>query len=177
MPFFYLFEGEERRMNLFRKKEMQIVTPISGECLPLENVADPVFSGKLMGEGIAIKPISDRVVAPCDIEITLISDTGHALGLKTDDGLEIMIHIGIDTVRRKGKGFQVLVKQGDRVKVGKPLVHFEREEMEIEGIDTSVMVVFLNGTDFAINDIKKTGGVIEGKDNIASLSKKRKVIE
>lgn len=159
-------------MNLFKKKEIKIVAPITGKCIPIEEVDDPVFSGNLMGEGVAIKPSADKLVSPCQSQITVVSETGHAFGLRTSNGLEIMIHIGIDTVNRKGKGFHVLVEQGKEVRAGETLVQFDREEMEEEGIDTSVMVVFLNGNEFLMKDLKKNGGVREGKDRIALLSKK-----
>ncbi|MFS0883455.1 PTS glucose transporter subunit IIA [Bacillus sp. 7586-K] len=115
--------------NLFKKsvkaENEEIYSPLDGEVVSLGNVPDPVFSQKMMGEGIAIKPRLGNLTAPVKGEVVQVFHTKHALGIKSDNGLELLIHIGIDTVELNGEGFQVLVKQGQSVKIGDPLVNFD----------------------------------------------------
>lgn len=111
--------------KLFKKKKLEVIAPIHGQIVPLEQVPDAVFSGKMMGEGIAIMPKDGKVHAPIDGEIVLVADTKHAIGLKAKDGTELLIHIGLETVMLKGEGFTALVKAGDEVKVGQPLVEVD----------------------------------------------------
>ncbi len=110
--------------NLFKKPStiIQIKAPITGEILPLEKVPDPVFSQKMMGEGVAIIPNDENIVAPVEGTIVQIAPSKHAIGLKTPNDREILIHVGLETVSLDGKGFYVLVKEGDRVSVGDRLM-------------------------------------------------------
>ncbi|WP_163580631.1 PTS sugar transporter subunit IIA [Gracilibacillus saliphilus] len=110
--------------NLFKKPSttVQIKAPITGEILPLEKVPDPVFSQKMMGEGVAIIPNKENIVAPVEGTIIQIAPSKHAIGLKTTNGIEILIHVGLETVSLDGKGFHVLVKEEDRVSVGDRLM-------------------------------------------------------
>lgn len=111
--------------KLFKKRKLQIYAPIHGEIVPLDQVPDPVFSQKMMGEGIAIMPTDGKVHAPIDGTVVLVADTKHAIGLKSDDGTEILIHIGLETVNLKGEGFTTLVKVGDKITVGQPLIEVD----------------------------------------------------
>lgn len=108
--------------KLFKKKKLEVVAPIHGKIVSLEEVPDAVFSKKMMGDGIAIIPKDGKVYAPIDGEVLLVADTKHAVGLKANDGTELLIHIGLETVMLKGEGFTTLVKAGDEVKVGEPLL-------------------------------------------------------
>ena len=111
--------------KLFKKRKLQIYAPIHGDIVPLDQVPDPVFSQKMMGEGIAIMPSDGKVHAPIDGTVVLVADTKHAIGLKSDDGTELLVHIGLETVNLKGEGFTTLVKVGDKITVGQPLVEVD----------------------------------------------------
>lgn len=112
--------------NLFKKKKqstsMEIVAPVNGEIIPLKDVPDPVFSQKMMGEGIAITPSDGHFLSPVNGKIVQVPDTKHAIGILAEDGSEILIHIGLETVALKGEGFDVKVKEGDDVTVGQLLI-------------------------------------------------------
>ncbi|NWK85344.1 PTS glucose transporter subunit IIA [Staphylococcus sp. GSSP0090] len=125
-------------------KDDFVASPTSGELLALEKVDDPVFSSLAMGKGIAIKPSTDTIVAPFDGTIESLFPTGHAVGLKSQNGTEVLIHIGIDTVKLNGTGFNALVSQGDTVSVGQPLIEFDSSTIKKEGFDDTVMVVITN---------------------------------
>lgn len=137
--------------SFFKKERHEIVSPVKGICIRIEEVSDPVFSTKMMGDGFAIKPSGDTVVSPINGEIVLIPASKHAVGLKTKDGIEVLVHIGLDTVNLSGEGFTVLKQQGSKVKAGEELIHFDASMMEERGIDTVTMVVFTSGYNKEIN--------------------------
>ena len=101
-----------------KSKKLLILSPLTGKVMPLEDVPDPVFSQKIIGDGVAVFPSEGRIVSPVDGQVVSVADTGHAYGLKTEDGLEILIHVGLETVSLKGECFNVYVKPGDKVKAG-----------------------------------------------------------
>ena len=110
-----------------------VESPVKGNVMALENVKDEVFSTGAMGKGIAVEPVEGKVYAPADGEITTFFPTGHAIGILTDTGAEILIHVGMDTVEMKGRGFTPKAKQGDRVKKGDLLLEFDMEKIKAEG--------------------------------------------
>ena len=126
-----------------------IISPIVGQAVALSDVNDPVFSSGAMGKGIAIKPSEGVVYAPADAEVTIAFATGHAYGLKTANGAEILIHVGIDTVSMGGEGFDQKVAQGDKVKAGDVLGTFEAEKIAAAGLDDTTMVIVTNTADYA----------------------------
>ena len=126
-----------------------IISPIVGQAVALSDVNDPVFSSGAMGRGIAIKPSQGVVYAPADAEVTIAFATGHAYGLKTANGAEILIHVGIDTVSMGGEGFDQKVAQGDKVKAGDVLGTFEAEKIAAAGLDDTTMVIVTNTADYA----------------------------
>ena len=126
-----------------------IISPIVGQAVALSDVDDPVFSSGAMGRGIAIKPSQGVVYAPADAEVTIAFATGHAYGLKTANGAEILIHVGIDTVSMGGEGFDQKVAQGDKVKAGDVLGTFEAEKIAAAGLDDTTMVIVTNTADYA----------------------------
>ena len=126
-----------------------VVSPIVGQTVALSDVNDPVFSSGAMGQGLAIKPSEGVVYAPADAEVTIAFGTGHAYGLKTANGAEILIHVGIDTVTMNGEGFEQKVSQGDKVKVGDVLGTFEIEKIAAAGLDDTTMVIVTNTADYA----------------------------
>ena len=153
-------------MGLFKnwkKQEVQekaAFSPVSGELVPLETVSDAVFAEKSLGDGVAVIPTDGSLYAaavdpkegvlyaPADGTIVALFPTGHALGIKTRDGVELLIHIGIDTVALNGKGFTVHVKQDDTVKKGQLLVNFDIEVLKGAGYDTVTMMLVSNGEQF-----------------------------
>ena len=139
-----------------------IQTPIVGDVVALSNVNDPVFSSGAMGQGIAVKPSQDLVYAPADAEVTIVFPTGHAYGLKTANGAEILIHVGIDTVSMNGEGFDKKVAQGDKVKAGDVLGTFDSAKIAAAGLDNTTMVIVTNTADFASVNPVASGSVAKG---------------
>ncbi|HEM4483652.1 TPA: PTS glucose transporter subunit IIA [Streptococcus suis] len=129
--------------------EETLVSPLSGDVVALENVNDPVFSSGAMGKGLAVKPSEGVVYAPADAEVTIAFETGHAYGLKTVSGAELLIHIGIDTVSMNGNGFEKLVAAGDKVKAGTPIAKFDAAKIAEAGLDDTTMIIVTNTADFA----------------------------
>ena len=139
-----------------------LVTPIVGDVVALENVNDPVFSSGAMGQGIAVKPSQGVVYAPADAEVSIAFPTGHAFGLKTADGAEILIHVGIDTVSMNGEGFEAKVAQGDKVKAGDVLGTFDSNKIAAAGLDDTTMVIVTNTADYASVTPVASGSVVKG---------------
>ena len=139
-----------------------IISPIIGQAVALENVNDPVFSSGAMGQGIAVKPSEGVVYAPADAEVTIAFATGHAFGLKTANGAEILIHVGIDTVSMNGDGFEQKVAQGDKVKAGDVLGTFDSAKIAAAGLDDTTMVIVTNTADYASVTPVATGEVAKG---------------
>lgn len=139
-----------------------LVTPIVGDVVALADVNDPVFSSGAMGQGIAVKPSQGVVYAPADAEVSIAFPTGHAFGLKTTDGAEVLIHVGIDTVSMNGDGFEAKVAQGDKVKVGDVLGTFDSNKIAAAGLDDTTMVIVTNTADYASVAPVATGSVAKG---------------
>ena len=139
-----------------------IQTPIVGDVVALSDVNDPVFSSGAMGQGIAVKPSQDVVYAPADAEVTIVFPTGHAYGLKTANGAEILIHVGIDTVSMNGEGFDQKVAQGDKVKAGDVLGTFDSNKIAAAGLDDTTMVIVTNTADYVSVAPITTGSVAKG---------------
>ncbi|CIY47562.1 PTS system [Streptococcus pneumoniae] len=139
-----------------------LVTPIVGDVVALADVNDPVFSSGAMGQGIAVKPSQGVVYAPADAEVSIAFPTGHAFGLKTTDGAEVLIHVGIDTVSMNGDGFEAKVAQGDKVKAGDVLGTFDSNKIATAGLDDTTMVIVTNTADYASVAPVATGSVAKG---------------
>ena len=139
-----------------------LVTPILGDVVSLADVNDPVFSSGAMGQGIAVKPSQGVVYAPADAEVSIAFPTGHAFGLKTTDGAEVLIHVGIDTVSMNGEGFEAKVAQGDKVKAGDVLGTFDSNKIAAAGLDDTTMVIVTNTADSASVAPVATGSVAKG---------------
>ena len=139
-----------------------IQTPIVGDVVALSNVNDPVFSSGAMGQGIAVKPSQDVVYAPADAEVTIVFPTGHAYGLRTANGAEILIHVGIDTVSMNGEGFNQKVAQGDKVKAGDVLGTFDSAKIAAAGLDNTTMIIVTNTADFSSVNPVASGSVAKG---------------
>ncbi|HEM3607987.1 TPA: PTS beta-glucoside transporter subunit IIBCA [Streptococcus suis] len=150
--------------------EETLVSPLSGNVVTLENVNDPVFSSGAMGKGLAVKPSEGVVYAPADAEVTIAFETGHAYGLKTASGAEILIHIGIDTVSMNGNGFEKLVAAGDKVKAGTPIAKFDVAKIAETGLDDTTMIIVTNTADFAEVSPLAEGTIAHG-DNFMKVVK------
>ena len=144
--------------------EEVLTSPLSGEVVELANVNDPVFSSGAMGKGLAVKPSEGVVYAPADAEVTIAFETGHAYGLKTASGAEILIHIGIDTVSMNGNGFEKLVVAGDKVKAGTPIAKFDAAKIAEAGLDDTTMVIVTNTADFTEVSPLAEGTIAHGAD-------------
>ena len=150
--------------------EETLVSPLSGDVVALENVNDPVFSSGAMGKGLAVKPSEGVVYAPADADVTIAFETGHAYGLKTASGAEILIHIGIDTVSMNGNGFEKLVAAGDKVKAGTPIAKFDVAKIAEAGLDDTTMIIVTNTADFAEVSPLAEGTIAHG-DNFMKVVK------
>jgi glucose-specific phosphotransferase system IIA component len=121
---------------------------MEGRAIPLASVEDPAFSQKIMGEGIAIVPSVGKVYSPVDGVVDTLFETLHSLGLKSDEGVEVLIHVGRDTVGLKGRYFKAYVKQGDRVKKGDLLLGFDSKRIQKSGYDITTPITIVNTADF-----------------------------
>lgn len=124
---------------------IRILSPATGQSVRLEDVPDPVFADKILGDGAAVIPSDGRIVSPVDAEVVSVAETLHAYGLKTQEGLELLIHIGLDTVKLKGACFRSHVKNGDRVKAGDLLAEVDLEALAKEGINPVTPVLVCEG--------------------------------
>ncbi|MEF9990870.1 MAG: PTS glucose transporter subunit IIA [Romboutsia sp.] len=153
----------------FVKKEeaMMIGSPIEGEAVSINEVNDPTFASEMLGKGVAIKPAKGRVVAPVSGEITIVFETKHAISIVSETGVEILIHIGLDTVKLKGEYFTTHVKVGDKVEVGDLLLEFDVEKIKEAGYDTITPMVVCNSAEFGnvaainIGSVKELDTVVE----------------
>ena len=134
--------------NIFKKKEekkdLVLVSPVNGELLDIANVPDEVFAQKMMGDGFAIKSNDGLVVSPVDAEVQLVFETKHAIGLKTESGLEMLIHFGVDTVKLKGEGYEVFVEAGDKVKAGDKLMQVNLDYIKENAKSDISPIIFTN---------------------------------
>lgn len=146
--------------KLFKKTDdiCKLFAPVNGKTIALENVPDKVFASKMMGDGMGFEYEGNTIYAPCDGKITLVANTLHAVGITSENGAEILIHIGLDTVSLNGKGFKKLINQGDKVKKGTPLIEIDRQFMKEQNINLITPMVVTNAANYEINVID------EGKD-------------
>ncbi len=151
-----------------KNKEVELISPITGNIIPLEKVPDPVFSEKIMGDGIAIEPSEGKILSPIDGKIATIFPTNHAIGLVNKEGLEILIHIGIDTVELKGEGFNRIAEEGADVKKGDPLMEIDLEKIKNGGKSTITPIIITN-MDKVDKINKNTGKVERGNNSILTV--------
>lgn len=128
----------------FFKKSLAIIAPISGTTIDLSEVPDPVFAEKMAGDGIAINSTGDTVVAPCDGTISLIMDSGHAFAITTSNGIELLVHVGLETVTLNGEGFEILQAVNAKVTAGAPILKLNRAFIESKGISLITPVLVVN---------------------------------
>ena len=169
-------ESEEVKEDIIKEvattlldNNKEIKNPLSGKVLPLSKVEDAVFSSGAMGNGIAIDPTDNKVYAPFDGTVEFIAETKHAIGLKSDDGVELLIHVGMDTVKMNGKGFDVKTKVNERVKEGDSLLEFDRNEIQKEGYSLITPVVITNSNNYEQDELCIDEEALFGK-SIINLS-------
>ena len=143
-------------------KDTVLAACLTGTVVPLADVKDEAFASGALGDGIAIEPIDGELVAPADGEISSTFETHHAVGMTTADGAELLMHIGIDTVKLGGKHFTYLVNEGDKVKKGQPLIRFELEAIKAEGYPVTTPLIVCNTDDYAAVAAKASGTVKQG---------------
>ncbi|MFP7775227.1 PTS system trehalose-specific EIIBC component [Streptococcus dysgalactiae] len=149
-----------------------LVSPLTGEVKPLSEAVDPVFAQGVMGQGVLIQPTEGVLVAPCDAEVSVLFPTKHAIGLVTAEGLELLMHIGMDTVNLDGQGFEALVKQGDQVKAGQTLIQFDIAAISEAGYATETPLVVTNQDDFTVTVEGSLPRQIKVNDKLAVAVKK-----
>ncbi|AQS06561.1 MULTISPECIES: PTS sugar transporter subunit IIA [Clostridium] len=155
--------------NLFNKTKFKIVSPTEGKLKSITSVIDEVFASKALGDGFAIEPKQGVVYSPIVGVVSMIFPTLHAIGLKANNGAEILIHVGIDTVKLNGKGFKTFVREGQKIKIGDKLLEFDIEEIKDKVPSTDVIVIFTSGEicELVNGDIQ----VDAGQANIVNIVK------
>ncbi len=149
--------------------ESRIYAPVSGKVIRREDIPDETFASGIMGEGAGIEPEEETVVAPFDGEITSVVDTGHAVGLTSSDGVELLIHVGVDTVKMKGDGFHVFVTEGQKVKTGEKLLKFDRDKIRKAGYSDTTAVLVTNSDDYS--SVKTVAENVKQKDTVIIVEK------
>lgn len=154
--------------GLFKKKKeenqdnsLRLVAPVNGKSLPLSEVPDPVFAQKMTGDGLAMDPDDDIIVAPADGELTLVFNTKHAFAMTLDNGIELLVHIGIETVSLNGEGFEQLAEAGTKVKAGTPIIKVDREFVKSKNLPLITPVLITNP------DILKSITPVENVNTVA----------
>lgn len=150
------------------KAEKIVTSPVTGTVIPLQDVKDPAFADGTLGEGVAIIPEDGCIVAPFDGTVSMVFETGHAVGLISDDGVEVLIHIGLDTVKLNGKYFEKLVKNEDKVAAGQPLIQVDLKAIKEAGYDVTTPVVVTNMDAFTSME-KAAEGKIKVQQNLFTL--------
>lgn len=154
-----------------RSKDIEIMAPISGKMVDLDTVPDEVFAQKLVGDGVAIEPSQGLVVAPCDGKIIQIFPTNHAVGIETENGYDLLIHVGINTVELNGEGFTRLVAEDTKVKKGQPLLQVDLEKVKAAGKPATTLCVITTMEKVEIQSISK-GDAVAGETCVIQLKKK-----
>ncbi|MEG9499481.1 PTS glucose transporter subunit IIA [Mannheimia indoligenes] len=151
-------------------QEIKIYSPLTGEIVNIEDVPDVVFSEKIVGDGVAIRPAGDTIVAPVNGTIGKIFETNHAFSIESEEGVELFVHFGIDTVELKGEGFSRLAQEGQTVKVGDPIIKFDLALLE--GNAKSVLTpIVISNMDEISNLSKLNGQVVAGESVVLTLTK------
>lgn len=150
---------------------IEIACPVAGTVVPLSEVPDPTFAQEILGKGAAVIPSEGRVVAPADGTVDVMFDTGHAVSMTTADGVELLIHVGIDTVKLNGEHYKACCKAGDKVAKGQTLIEFDPEAIKAAGYETVTPVIVCNTDAYAAVKTEKTGAAAAG-DALLRIEKK-----
>lgn len=157
--------------DFFKKKNVEVLlkSPVTGTVSDIKEVPDKVFASEMMGKGVAFNFEDDTIASPVDGEITMIPDTSHAFGVKTDNGAEILVHIGLETVSLNGEGFQVLKQLNSKVTAGEPVIKINRKFIEGNGINLITPMVITNSNEYDI-EFANSEKVIQGETLIAKIT-------
>ena len=158
----------KKSMGMGADEGTEIKAPITGEIVPIEDVPDPVFADKVVGDGIAINPTGSRMVAPCDGTIGKIFETNHAFSMETPSGVELFVHFGIDTVELKGEGFKRIASEGQDVKAGETVIEVDLDFLKEKARSVITPVVISNMDDVASLE-KSAGSVTEDSDVLLTV--------
>lgn len=150
--------------------EVEIYAPISGEIVNIEDVPDEVFSEKIVGDGIAVRPIGNKIVAPVDGVIGKIFETNHAFSMESKEGVELFVHFGIDTVELKGEGFTRIAQEGQSIKRGDTVIEFDLPLLESKAKSVLTPIVISNMDEISCI-VKKSGEVVAGESVVLALKK------
>ncbi|MDR2461518.1 MAG: phosphoenolpyruvate--protein phosphotransferase [Deltaproteobacteria bacterium] len=150
------------------KQSLNLLAPVTGLITPIEKVPDPTFAQKMVGDGVAIDPASERLVSPCDGKVTQLHSAGHALTVTTKGGLEVLMHIGLETVNLKGKGFKPQVSQGQEVKTGDPLIDFDADYI-IHNASSLITILVITNTELASGFLPGSGFAEAGKTEVLEV--------
>ncbi len=153
--------------GLFKAKKLEIASPVTGECIGLESVNDEVFSQKMVGDGVAVIPEEGIFGAPISGKLSKLFETQHAYIISHDSGVEVMVHIGLDTVDLKGDGFKALAKEGDTLQAGDPVVEADLERIKSLGKEIVTPVIVSETGSF--KEIVKRGGSVAAAETIMEL--------
>jgi len=154
--------------GLFKRKRREIFSPVDGQAVDIVEVPDEVFAGKMAGDGVAIKPAGGTFCAPIEGVVSKIFSTNHAFSIKSDKDLEVMVHIGLDTVALEGRGFVRLVNEGDRVTAGTPIIEADMAYIAAHAKDTVTPVVISESSD--VSQIEKSLRIVKKGDKIMEVS-------
>ena len=154
--------------GFLKRKPREIYAPIDGMLIALEKVDDEVFSSKMVGDGLAIMPVGDTFVAPIDGVITKIFSTNHAFSIKSKQDLEVLVHIGLETVALKGEGFERLANEGDTVKVGDPIIKVDLAYIKEHAKDIVTPILITDESD--VKNIEKKSNIVKSGDIIMEVS-------
>ncbi|MDN5342513.1 MULTISPECIES: PTS sugar transporter subunit IIA [Oceanotoga] len=158
--------------GIFKKSDkVELYSPISGKSIPIEQTPDQVFSEKIAGDGIAINPEEGLVVSPCKGEILQIFKTNHAIAIKEENGLEILVHLGVDTVNLEGKGFERIAEVGQKVKVGDPLIKMDLEFLK-ENAKSIICPIIITNMD-KVGNIERNYGNLKRGQRITKITLKK----
>ena len=139
-----MFEFLKKKKQENNTDILKFVAPVKGKTLPLSEVPDPVFAQGMVGAGLAIMPEDDVIVAPVDGELTLVMDTKHAFAMTLDNGIELLVHIGLETVTLNGEGFEQLAQAGTKVKAGTPIIKVDRAFIKSKGLPLITPILITN---------------------------------
>lgn len=146
----------------FEGKPNTVMCPIDGNIIPLEKVPDETFASGVLGPGCGVEPTGDTVYAPFDGTITQVAETLHAIGISSDDGIELLIHVGMDTVEMQGKGFKALIKNGQTIKAGTAMLKVDLDAIRAANHPTTTAIIVTNGDDMAAVKLANEGTATAG---------------
>lgn len=161
-------------LGIFKKKnkEEEVLAPLTGKVVPLSEVPDPVFAQKMMGDGLAIIPTEGVLVSPVDGKVVQLFPTKHAIGILSNYGTEILMHIGLETVNMKGEGFETFVQEGDKVKAGQKLVTFDMALINEKATSTITPVIVTNSDSIEVINKNENQEVQAGSAAVMTVKKK-----